>query len=52
MVDARTSLNKVRIPPNIVKEIPFDRLKSLNEDEDSFYEFFEGLNLQDVSSYL
>ena len=45
------SINDVRLPPDMVKDYTVEALKELsNQDEGSFYEFFQGLNLEDVSA--
>ena len=44
-------LNDITIPPGLVKELDLNTLKSINDqDEVTFYEFFQGLNLPDVRS--
>lgn len=44
-------LNDITIPPRLVKELDLNTLKSINDqDEVTFYEFFQGLDLPDVRS--
>lgn len=45
------SINDIRLPPDVIKGYSVEGLKELsNQDEGSFYEFFQGLDLEDVSS--
>ena len=51
MVDRRLSINDVNLPPDVIKGYTLEGLKELsNQDEGSFYEFFQGLDLEDVST--
>lgn len=51
MSDRRVSINDIRLPPDVIKGYSVEGLKELsNQDEGSFYEFFQGLDLEDVSS--
>ena len=44
-------LNDIKIPSGLLKELDLNTLKSINDqDKDTFYEFFQGLNLPDVRS--
>lgn len=47
----RFSINDVVLPPNLMKGLSMATLKDLNkQDEATFYQYFEGLNLEDVST--
>lgn len=51
MVDRRLSINDINLPPDVIKGYTLEGLKELsNQDEGSFYEFFQGLDLEDVST--
>ena len=42
-------LNDITLPPRLVKELDLKTLKSItDQDEVTFYEFFQGLDLPDV----
>lgn len=46
----RHSINDVRLPPDLIKGYTLEALKELNnQDEGSFFEFFQGLDLEEVS---
>lgn len=50
MTDRRLSINDIRLPPDLIKDYTVDALKELNnQDEGIFFEFFQGLDLEDVS---
>ena len=50
MSDRRLSINDVRLPPDLIKGYTPEALKELNnQDDGSFFEFFQGLDLEDVS---
>ena len=44
----RFSMQDVRLPPNLLKEIDIERMGSLSEDEGAFMEFLDSLDLEDV----
>ena len=45
------SINDIHIPSDIIKGYTIEGLKELsNQDDGSFFEFFQGLDLQDVSN--
>ena len=44
----RYSIQNVRLPPNLLKEVDIERMGSLSEDEGAFMEFLDGLDLEDV----
>lgn len=44
----RMSLQNVRLPSNLLKEIDIERMGKLTEDEGEFTEFLDGLDLEDV----
>ena len=45
------SINDISLPPDIIKGYNMDGLRELsNQDDVAFYEFFQGLDLEDVSS--
>ena len=44
----RISLQNVRLPGNLLKDIDIERMGKLSEDEGSFMEFLDGLDLEDV----
>jgi hypothetical protein len=49
----RFSINDVELPANLMKDLSTQVLKELNkQDEATFYEFFEGLSIEDVSKAL
>ena len=49
----RFSLNDVELPPNLVKGLSLPVLRDLSkQDEATFYQFFEGLDLEEVSDTL
>ena len=51
MSDRRASINDIKLPPDAVKGLSLDVLKAINEQDDaSFYEFLQGMDLGDVSS--
>ncbi len=50
MSNRRLSLNDVKVPSSALRDLSVERLKAIQDEESSFYEFFEGLNLEDVSS--
>ena len=44
-------LNDIAIPPGLLKGMDLNTLKSINDqNEVTFYEFFQGLNLPNVRS--
>ena len=46
----RLSINEIVLPPDYVKKLSGETLKTLSsQDEATFYEFFQGLELEDVS---
>lgn len=46
----RYSINDIKLPTNLMKGLSIQVLKELSkQDEATFYQFFEGLNLEDVS---
>ena len=45
------SLQNIRLPPDLLKEVDTERMRKLNEDEGEFLEFLNGLDLEDVSVY-
>ena len=48
--DRRRSINDIDLPPNVVKGLSIEMLKELSaQDEATFYQFFEGLQLEEVS---
>lgn len=48
-VGGSISINDVKLPPNLVKDHSVQVLKELiKQDEATFFEYFEGLNLEDV----
>ena len=51
MSGRRTSLNEIKLPPSVVKGLSVDKLKTLSEEESSFYEYFETLDLNDVNTF-
>ncbi|CAI8027198.1 Vacuolar protein sorting-associated protein 37A [Geodia barretti] len=44
----RFSMQDVRLPPNLLKEIDIERMGSLSEDEGAFMEFLDSLDLEDL----
>lgn len=47
----RLSINDINLDSRIVKDLSLDTLKILsNQDDGTFYEFFQGLSLEEVSS--
>ncbi len=45
----RYSINDIKLPPNLVKTFSPAMLKELSKQDDAtFYEFFEGLKLDEV----
>ena len=47
----RMSINDVMLPPNLVKGLSVQVLKELQKQSDAtFFEYFEGLNLEEVSN--
>lgn len=49
-INRHLSINDVRLPPDLIKGYTLESLKELNnQDEGSFFEFFQGLDLEDVS---
>ena len=44
----RISLQDVKLPPNLFKDIGTDEMGKLNGDDGAFLEFFDGLDLDDV----
>lgn len=51
MSNRRFSINDIELPPNLMKGLSLEVLAELNkQDAATFYQFFEGLNLEDVSS--
>ena len=47
----RMSINDVMLPPNLVKGLSVQVLKELQRQSDAtFFEYFEGLNLEEVSN--
>ena len=46
---SRISLHDVKLPPNLLKDIGIDEMVKLNRDDDALLEFFNGLDLEDVS---
>ena len=52
MADRRVSINDIHLPPDVIKGQSIEVLRELsNQDEGSFYEFFQGLKLEDVSNH-
>lgn len=51
MSNRRMSLNEIRLPPNLVKGLPMNKLESLidRDHDESFLEFFANLDLDNVS---
>lgn len=50
MSDRRRSINDIQLPPDMIKGYSLDGLKELSKQDDgSFYEFFQGLDLEEVS---
>lgn len=50
MSNRRYSINDIKIPPNLLKKLTAEVLKEISkQDEATFYEWFEGLNLEEVS---
>ena len=42
-------LNDIKLPQGTLKELSLETLKEVNaQDEATFYEFFQGMNLPDV----
>ncbi len=48
MSNRRASLNDVKVPSSAVKDLSVDKLKTIQDEEGSFYEYFESLDLEDV----
>ena len=49
MSNRGTSLNDIKVPSSILKDLPLSKLETLGDEEgSSFYEFFESLDLEDV----
>ena len=47
----RFSINDIELPPDLMKGLSMEVLKELNKQDDAtFFQFFEGLKLDDVSS--
>ena len=44
----RVSLQNVRLPSNLLKDVDVDRMGKLSEDEGAFMEFLDSLDLEDV----
>ena len=44
----RFSMQDVRLPPNLLKDIDIERMGSLSEDEGAFMEFLDSLDLEGV----
>lgn len=50
-MNRRFSINDVELPPNLMKGVSTQMLKELNkQDEATFFEYFEGLSIEDVST--
>lgn len=47
-MNRRLSLQNVKLPPDLLKEIATERMGKLDEDEGAFLEFLDGLDLEDV----
>lgn len=47
-----TSINEVRIPPNLIKDMSVEMLRALDgQNEGTFFEFFQELQLDDVREH-
>lgn len=47
----RRSINDIELPPNLLKKLSVEVLRDLNKQDDAtFYQFFEGLDLDEVSN--
>jgi len=47
----RMSINDVQLPPDLMKDMSIQTLKELGKlNEATFFEYFEGLNLDEVRS--
>ena len=44
----RPSLNEIKVPSNAVRGLPLEKLRTLNEEDTSFYDYFGGLTLENV----
>ena len=44
----RISIQNVRLPPDLLKDIDMEQMGKLSEDEGAFMEFLDGLDLEDV----
>lgn len=48
---SKIRLSDIRLPPRLIKDLDLETLKSINSQDDAtFFEFFQGLDLPDVSS--
>lgn len=51
MSGRRFSINDIQLPPDLMKGLSLEVLRELDKQDDAtFYQFFEGLKLEDVSS--
>lgn len=49
MSDRRYSINDIKLPPTVVKGLSVQTLKEISkQDEATFYQWFEGLDLEEV----
>ena len=47
---SNVKLGDIRLPPRLIKDLDLETLRSINgQDEATFFEFFQGLDLPDVS---
>ena len=45
----RSSINDIKLPPNLVKKLSIETLKDVSkQDEATFFQWFEGLELEEV----
>jgi len=48
---SKVRLGDVRLPPRFMKDLDLETLRSINSQDDAtFFEFFQGLDLPDVRS--
>lgn len=48
---SKVRLSDIRLPPRLIKDLDLETLRSINSQDDAtFFEFFQGLDLPDVSS--
>ena len=40
----------ITLPPNLLKNLPLEQLRTISDNESSFYEYFSTLELEEVSS--